>query len=36
VIYVGVEFSYNETDDTFGIKSITSQPIRLNNVRLQQ
>jgi len=36
VIYVGVEFSYDETDDTFGIKSITSQPIRLSSVRLQQ
>ncbi len=36
VIYAGVEFAYNETDDTFGIKSITSQPIRLNNVRLQK
>jgi len=36
VIYAGVEFAYNETDDTFGIKSITTQPIRLNNVRLQK
>ncbi len=36
VIYVGVEFAYDQTNDTLGIKSITSQPIRLSNVRLQQ
>ena len=36
VIYVGVEFSYDETNDTLGVKSVTNQPIRLNNVRLQK
>jgi len=35
VIFVGVEFAYDQTDDTLGIKSLTSQPIRLANVRLQ-
>ncbi len=32
----GVEFSYDQTNDTFGLKSLSSQPVRLSNVRMQK
>jgi hypothetical protein len=35
-LMAGVEFSYDQTNDTFGLKSLSSQPVRLNNVRMQQ
>ncbi len=35
-LMAGVEFSYDQTNDTFGLKSLSSQPVRLNNVRRQQ
>jgi len=35
-LMAGVEFSYDQTNDTFGLKSLSSQPVRLNNVRLQK
>jgi hypothetical protein len=34
-LVAGVEFSYDETNDTFGLKSISSEPIRLVNVRTE-
>ena len=35
-LMAGVEFSYDQTNDTFGLKSLSSQPVRLNNVRMQK
>ena len=35
-LMAGVEFSYDQTNDTFGLKSLSSQPVRLNNVRKQK
>ncbi len=32
-LMAGVEFAYDQTNDTFGLKSLSSQPVRLNNVR---
>lgn len=32
-LMAGVEFSYDEANDTLGLKSLSSQPVRLNNVR---
>ncbi|MGD8327806.1 MAG: hypothetical protein PVJ49_00135 [Acidobacteriota bacterium] len=34
-LVAGAEFSYDETNDTFGLKSISSQPVRLVNVRAE-
>ena len=34
-LMAGVEFAYDQTNDTFGLKSLSSQPVRLNNVRQQ-
>ena len=35
VLAAGVEFAYDETNDTFGLKTLSSQPIRLVNVRTE-
>ena len=35
-LMAGVEFAYDQTNDTFGLKSLSSQPVRLNNVTMQQ
>lgn len=35
-LMAGVEFAYDQTNDTFGLKSISSQPTRLVNVVLQK
>lgn len=35
-LMAGVEFSYDQTNDTFGLKSLSSQPVRLNNVKMQE
>ncbi len=34
-LLAGVEFSYDESNETFGIKQISTQPVRLTNVRPQ-
>jgi hypothetical protein len=31
----GVEFAYDQTNDTFTIKSLSSEPVRLVNVRTE-
>lgn len=33
-LIAGAEFAYDQTHDTFSLKTISSQPVRLNNVRL--
>ena len=35
-LMAGVEFAYDQTNDTFGLKSLSSQPVRLNNVQMQK
>lgn len=35
VLVAGAEFSYDQTNDTFGLKTLSSQPVRLVNVRTQ-
>lgn len=35
VLLAGVEFSYDQTNDAFGVKQISSQPTRLVNVRTE-
>lgn len=33
VLYTGVEFAYDESNDTLTVKSISNRPVRLNNVQ---
>jgi len=35
MLAAGVEFSYDETNDTFGLKSLSSEPTRLVNIRTE-
>ena len=35
-LMAGVEFAYDQTNDTFGLKSLSSQPVRLVDVRMQR
>lgn len=35
-LIAGAEFAYDQTHDTFSLKSLSSQPVRLNNVRRSQ